>query len=305
MGRNLQIISDDDYTQSANTLFHFMNEKKFLTEALARKGLVPRYCIEDIEYLGVKVEDVYIKQIGVLQKCFCDIPFHKLTDNFTISPNDNEFELLSIEEKEELLNNNSHPDYYGKFAIAFSKEWGIRHNLQPIHYVNSDTNYALDFKKFFDYVLSLQDAATELVNDIENRLGYMKPLRGKMIRKFGGKKIVINKNFHDEKEWRYVPPIATLEKLKIRSIIVKRHLIEKKDMISREFEKEKYKEIWLQFYYDDIRYLIVPESSDRIELIKFIMELPQESFIDDVDINTQKYILISKILVLNEIRKDW
>ena len=37
-----------EYVQSANTLFHFMGQAKFLTDAIDRKGLVPRFCEENI-----------------------------------------------------------------------------------------------------------------------------------------------------------------------------------------------------------------------------------------------------------------
>ena len=66
----------DDYVQSANTLFHFMKKGAYLKDALARKALVPRYCTEDISYLNIRSEGNVYSEIAVLQKCFCDIPFH-------------------------------------------------------------------------------------------------------------------------------------------------------------------------------------------------------------------------------------
>ena len=39
--------------------------------------------------------------------------------------------------------------------------------------------------------------------------------------------------------------------------------------------------------------------------INTILSIPEEQFTSESDIMTQKYILISKILVLAEIRKDW
>lgn len=68
--------------------------------------------------------------------------------------------------------------------------------------------------------------------------------------------------------------------------------------VNKELEAEEYKNIWLKFKYDDIRYIIVPNKINRVEIIDYIidtLEMPEN----------EKYILISKILVLDEIRKDW
>lgn len=76
---------NDDYVQSANTLFHFMKKSEYLEFILTNKAIIPRYCIENIEYLNIHVENSNFKEIAILQKCFCDIPFHKLTDNFELN----------------------------------------------------------------------------------------------------------------------------------------------------------------------------------------------------------------------------
>ena len=55
----------------------------------------------------------------------------------------------------------------------------------------------------------------------------------------------------------------------------------------------------------DIRYLIVPTIQARIELIKEILSLPSDGFSSSESENIGKSVLISKILVLDEIRKDW
>lgn len=42
-----------DYVQSANVLFHFMEQPQFLISILQKKAIVPRYCRENIEYLNL------------------------------------------------------------------------------------------------------------------------------------------------------------------------------------------------------------------------------------------------------------
>ena len=82
--QNYVVQQCDDYVQSANTLFHFMQRYEYLSALLRRRALVPRYCQENIAYLNLKIDENKYDQILVLQKCFCDIPFHKLTEVFEI-----------------------------------------------------------------------------------------------------------------------------------------------------------------------------------------------------------------------------
>lgn len=53
----------------------------------------------------------------------------------------------------------------------------------------------------------------------------------------------------------------------------------------------------------DIRYIIVPNTLARIEIIKTITDLPDSCFENQDDILMQKNVLISKILVLEEGKK--
>mgnify|MGYP000076990823 FL=1 len=45
----------DDYAQSANTLFHFMKKQEYLNSILRRRAIIPRYCVETIDYLSIKI----------------------------------------------------------------------------------------------------------------------------------------------------------------------------------------------------------------------------------------------------------
>lgn len=70
----------DDYAQSANTLFHFMKKQEYLNSILRRRAIIPRYCVETIDYLSIKNGTRLFNEVAILQKCFCDIPFHKLAE---------------------------------------------------------------------------------------------------------------------------------------------------------------------------------------------------------------------------------
>ena len=89
------------------------------------------------------------------------------------------------------------------------------------------------------------------------------------------------------------------------SIIANPYIIPLSDEISKGLEQYRYKKLWLDFSYDDIRYIIVPNTLARIEIIKTLTDLPDSCFENQDDILMQKNVLISKILVLEEIRRDW
>ena len=71
----------DDYAQSANTLFHFMKKQEYLNSILRRGAIIPRYCVETIDYLSIQNGTHLFNEVAILQKCFCDIfiqPFKTL-----------------------------------------------------------------------------------------------------------------------------------------------------------------------------------------------------------------------------------
>ena len=291
---------NEEYVQSANTLFHFMKERQFLTDILNRKALVPRYCNENIPYLDIEIAGKKIDKISILQKCFCDMHFHKLSEKNKIKVVDDD--EITDEEKEHIQNSSSHTDFYGGYAVAFSKRWGEEKGLQPIVYVNSESDYTKTLKDYLKESLRAEKLNDVSYNYILSTLGHIKPIRGEMERITDSGKIVkVIKNFHDEKEWRYVPRQEELIRNNLQNIIVSENVLKKRSTINRELQNIEYQNIWLRFEYEDIKYIIVPNRTERIELIKFINLLPDNNFRDEID----KDILISRILVLEEIRGDW
>lgn len=119
LDRTADLIYDVEYVQNANSLFHFMKKDEFLFNALQKGRLVPRYCVEDISYIGLTIDHVLINQVAVLQKCFCDMPLHQLTKKFYLELTDKN--SLSAEKQREVLNN-THTAFNGEYAIAISKK---------------------------------------------------------------------------------------------------------------------------------------------------------------------------------------
>lgn len=228
--KTVSVLPFDDYAQSANTLFHFMSKSQYLKSILINKAIVPRYCIENIEYLDIHIDDISFKEVAILQKCFCDIPFHKLTDNFELKGVGEVYDSLNIDEKSYLAKNNTHPDYYGKFAISFTKSWGEYKKLQPVFYLNENSSYTEEFTQLFSSVISDDNIPDEYANDILNRLSFAKPLRGIMKRTImcnNSERVNVEfyKNFHDEKEWRYVPSTSVLSEAKLERVIANPNIL--------------------------------------------------------------------------------
>ena len=178
--------------------------------------------------------------------------------------------------------------------------------MQPIHYLNAMSGFSAEMHKFLGYAFGLEDLPDELYEDILSKLSFIKPLRGTMTRILStGKSVHFIKNFHDEKEWRYIPNSEELHKCNVEKVIVKQNIIGKKSAINQFLEDDQYSNLWLKFDYKDIKYLIVSNSSDRIDLIKYISSLSKENFSDSLSMDEQKGLLISRILVLDEIKGDW
>ncbi|AVP66357.1 hypothetical protein C3B64_19900 [Clostridium botulinum] len=253
--------------QSANVLFKFMKELEYLKDIIKNKAIIPRYCQEDIEYLNVEG----LEKIAFPMSCFCDIQLNKLE---------------------------YHMEKYGEHGIGMNKEWGIREGLQPINYINSQSNLKKDFTHVFlkamklEYEGDLENTIDEYNNNLLTSLCYMKPICGKMI--IQGK--YEQRNFHDEREWRYIPDVNNVN-TGLPQLIPAEQLNEVAyDSYSKGIVQcEK---LWLKFEYDNIKHIIVKGVKDREELISFIIN----------DINAaydEKMILVSKILVFKELKEDW
>ena len=316
-----------EYTQSANSLFHFMKEKKYLVNSLNKKALFPRYCEEQIDYINLQESEITFSKIAVLDKCFCDISLHNIGKEFISEIDSDRLKDLNEEIKDQIPKRNSHTDFYGDYGIAFSKSWGEKKGIQPVWYINEEGMASQVLQKVWQTMMNVEELPEALSDDILYRLMYIKPLKGRMSRNIPvsidgddkTQKVTYVKNFHDEQEWRYVPDKESLEKAGVEGVLANANLMTANvsrrsniDIINANIENdEKYRCLWLDYSYDDIQYLIVPDSTERLNLIKAIMELPDENFRftheqrDREDtIEFQKMLLASKILVLKEIEGD-
>lgn len=297
----------EDYAHSANSLFHFMGESKYLLSALKRKALCPRYCEEDISYLHIHNDGMDYKRALVLQKCFCDIPLQNIARKFLVYPTKNN--KFDAEQERETLKECSHTDLYGRYALAFSKQWGEENKVQPIHYMSLKGGIVTRFSNMINEAL-LKDDFSDIISDwLLNWICLFKPLRGTMRHRLimeDDRKIECEffKNFHDEHEWRFIPFDISINGQLFDCLITNEEIIRSDDIIlsmNNAIEEERCDKMWLSFNYDDIRYIIVPDNFGRREVVEFVQSLPREMFAEEI----QRAMLISKILVLDEIKRDF
>ena len=239
--------------QSANSLFRFFSKQEYLVKALQEGALIPRYYSEYVEYL-----DIGYNQIAYPMICFCDINVHRLKD---------------------------HLDLYGKYGIAFSKTWGIEKGVQPIQYINKDSFLCKDLAKAFTYARS--DQNDNIVYDyLLSQMFFIKPIVGKMPR--NGQEI--EKNFMDEREWRFIPNVAQLN---LPQTITEEY-IPNMSVLNKTISDHSV--CWLRFDYNDIKYIIIEKESDFNEVCSTIERKTDDGL---------RKKLISKIMVWEEIEEDF
>ena len=288
------------YNQTSNSLFHFMEKSEYLLDTLTRKALVPRYCWEDVEYLNIKTEkDGDFNRIAVLQKCFCDIPLNKIVRPTNVRKT----KTTTSNKPRSSTKSYTHTDIYGKFAIAFTKEWGKQHRIQPVHYIDVSSPFATLFSKTVcEYLQSDFDDEKSIVGAmLELQLALAKPHFGIMQRQDENENLfTISKNFFDEQEWRYIPDTSESN---FESIIandfysIKRHDGKSPiDIYNERLAQSEHDSLWLRFDYSDISHLIVADDDSRIKIIDHLLKLPTDE--------QKRYVLMSKLLTIEQIMGD-
>jgi len=235
----------------SDNLFHFTNTLAVL-KLILNKGIEPRFCLEDIYWLDVFNDS----HMAFPMSCFCDIPLSRLSE---------------------------HTDFYGNYGIGLTKDWGLKNKLNPVVYtptngtVQNVTKYMLN-QYFTEKDSNKKKENTQKAYDL---LTLVKPIKGKMYN--GGQ--LIEKEFYQENEWRFVPP--------------GQQTISKND-----FEKEKDKsnkkmlKYTLKFLPNDIRYIFVKSDNDIPELVDFINTQLANFPLNDIK------ILQSRIVSLDTLNRD-
>jgi len=233
----------------SDNLFHFTKTLDVL-KLILKGGICPRYCPEDFEWAGMS----NIKNIAYPMSCFCDIPLSRIGE---------------------------HTNFYGSYGIGLSKDWGLQNKLAPIVYSTQDGSV----QKLAKYLFKLGAEAkepNEEMNDVAYRyISMIKPITGKMVVK--GE--IVEKDFYQENEWRYVPPED--------NIIFDEDFEKQKDEANQKMEKYK-----LEISPKDIRYIFVESDNDIPSLVDFISTKMGENTQNDLK------VLQTRIVSLETLQAD-
>lgn len=154
----------------SHTLFHFTKSSNTL-KAILSGGYWPRYCLEDVRWVGQRSEDY----IAFPMVCFCDIPLSRISEHIV---------------------------FYGSYGLGMTKEWASQNGLNPVLYLSqvNDLSRNLCLLNVYANLLS-EDNREKAKKTMRYIYAHIKPLSGNMI---VGKHVVV-KEFLQESEWRYVP----------------------------------------------------------------------------------------------------
>lgn len=268
--RSINVVAEtkiNRFDQSANSVFHFTDKLEYVEDILLKSRISPRYVIEDMDYLRFPL----FKELAIPMSCFCDIRLHSIV---------------------------KHVNFYGSFGIGFKKSWVINQGIQPIHYLNTNSMFTGDFSRELNTLLDSELEIPENNKDyIFKKLFYIKPLYGTM----RDKKLnqIVQKNFHDENEWRFVPKVVEESNFKPFIAVGGKEPINNDNYratLNKALALDK--TMSLQFSYDDINYLFVSDDVERIKLIDFIFS--ELSTSEDT-----KRLMVAKIQTINQIKEDF
>lgn len=216
-------------TPKSNALFHFTKSMETLKHIL-RGGFWPRYCLEDVSWLGYEDFDY----VAYPMVCFCEIPLSRISD---------------------------HVDFYGSFGIGLTRQWAEKNGLNPVFYVSGGNNIAGAFRAFNELatIKDNNDLTDSLKTVMREFLAFSKPTIGKML--YEDKPI--EKLFYQESEWRYVAKHADVHPY------VTRHDFED-EKLRNTLNKSSGDYAMLKIAPSDVRYIFVRQDSDIPEVINFI-----------------------------------
>ncbi|MBC1973739.1 hypothetical protein HCB37_05045 [Listeria booriae] len=267
------------YKQSANSLFNFMSQRQFLIEAIQKMSLFPRYFEENVEYLEIYYGEEQIRRVLFPMLCFCDINLHRLP--------------FHVE------GDGEHDFGYGKYGIGLDKRWCQENGLQPISYLNSNSTSTKLLKNAVNKSLDLHLNNHEIDSKFETyldftitQLAFSKPLMGMMKRS----SCDVYKNFHDEKEWRYLPDLDQTDMPTFKNDVMDQQFHNSIATSQLSDTLKTMDNVPLSLEIDAINYIFIDTLEDR----KLILEVLKERFETDKAME-----MASKIVVYDQIVRDW
>lgn len=222
---------------SPSTLFH-------LTSKDGLKGILEdnfklKFCKELILHTEKPIE------IAVPMVSFCDIKISEITE---------------------------HISKYGEYGIGLSKDWAFKKDLNPVIYMNQNSNFC---SKLISSMRNVNNNTKVQLDDrmhINNFIRYIKIYEGELNRKGD---IISNYRFADEREWRYVPDMEFKDYKFPPYISLNR---EKPESFDLKNENDKLQDIRLAYEPNDILYILVKNEDEIDEIIQHIKNTKGKNF---------------------------
>lgn len=249
---------------SSNSIIHFTMNLKSLNGIL-RDNFKIKYCRETIKTKN----DVYDFLVPVVS--FCDIPFSQIT---------------------------SHLKNYGSYGIGMKKSWAEKNGLNPVLYVEEESNLANNF--FTQLFKKISDGKSTLTQDelsleekfILDIVRYMKNYEGDLVRI--GKKAKMDYRFSDEREWRYVLKPEE-EYILYGNLITIKNQPKMVNEAKMQFNL-KIDHLRLDFEPDDINYIIIKSEKERDSVIRNLKMVKGKYPHEQVERLTSRIMSVEQIL---------
>lgn len=237
---------------SPSSIIHFTNKKESLIGILTNNFKLS-YCKEKIILKNKEFN------FGIPMVSFCDIPLSQIKE---------------------------HISKYGSYGIGLKKEWAIEKNLNPVLYVDSNSNLSESYIELFGKYLLEPDISSESANSSEKAIidifRYTKNYQANLER---NGTTIENYRFSDEREWRYVLELSESEKY------VCKH---------DECNKIDLSEYLLTFEPEDIQYIIIKNEEEISEFLQVLRNAKGKNYsLHDVE------RLMTRIITIEQINNDF
>lgn len=253
---------------STNSVIHYTERIDYLTGIIKSQGFRLKYCCEDLDVLMNKPINSAFPMVS-----FCDIPLSEVKN---------------------------HIDSYGSYGIGLSKSWAKKNKLNPVLYLEKESGFSSHINQQVQKIFFILDkihsnkkvekCELNLLQDTVILISYCKNYEGPLIR---GKINTENYRFYDEREWRYIP---TKKEIKNAPLSLQGD--------QYRIEKEKYNDaisdIFLEFSFNDISYIIIDSENEIPEILNTLNEVYENTCT-----TRELKILSTKIITKNQIYNDF
>lgn len=165
-----------------------------------------------------------------------------------------------------------HTKRYGEYGIGVTKDWAIDQHINPVFYFDANSNIANNLLEIKNTLVS--ESFINTLNIYDNISAFFKNHEG-IIKK----KQVLEPKYkpYNEREWRYVPNIKTLNLLNIYYLHSNNPKLKPNHgKYSQMTGKERVAKIKLKPPIQAITHIIVKTEQERAEIKEFIAELHKQ-----------------------------